>query len=146
MFELSTEIEVSAPQQTAFTVLWDVVRYPEFLSDVVDVSVEPGESASEIVALYVVRAPRRLEYALRMQADPPSRITWTLVTSDLQSQNRGSWVFSESAEGALLTLEIQMEFRVPVPDVIMKKLVEFNLPVMMRQVRARIEQVNRALS
>lgn len=145
MFELSTAIEVSAPQELAFAVLWDVVRYPEFLSDVIDVSVEPDNPTTEMVAHYVVRSPRRLEYALRMLAEAPNRITWTLETSDFQRQNRGSWLFSATPDGALLTLEIQMEFRTPVPDVIMKKLVEFNLPVLMRQVRARIEQTNRAL-
>ena len=146
MFELTTAIEVNAPQELAFAVLWDVSRYPEFLSDVVDVSVEPGETAAEQIVHYVVRAPRRLEYTLNMRAVAPERIDWSLVESDLQRDNRGSWVFSHVPDGALLTLEIQMEFRMPVPDVIMKKLVEFNLPVMMRQVRARIEQTNRASS
>lgn len=146
MFELRTSIDVNAPRELAFAVLWDAQRYPEFLSDVVDVMVEPGADANEQIAHYVVRAPRRLEYALQMRAESPTRITWTLVTSEFQRQNCGSWEFLETPEGALLNLEIQMEFRVAVPDVIMKKLVEFNLPVMMRQVRARIEQTQRALS
>ncbi len=146
MFELSTSIEVNAPRELAFAVLWDVQRYPEFLSDVVDATVEPGETANEIVAHYVVRAPRRLEYALRMLAFAPDRITWTLVSSDLQRQNMGSWEFLETPEGAVLALEIKMEFQVAVPEVIMKKLVEFNLPVMMRQVRARIEQTSPGFS
>ena len=146
MFELTTAIEVNAPQELAFAVLWDVVRYPEFLTDVVDVMVEPGDSPSEQIVHYVVRAPRKLEYSLRMSAVAPERIDWTLLQSDLQRKNRGSWVFSTAPEGALLTMEIAMEFKMPVPDVIMKKLVEFNLPVMMRQVRARIEQTNRSSS
>jgi ribosome-associated toxin RatA of RatAB toxin-antitoxin module len=146
MFELTTAILVNAPQELAFAVLWDVTRYPEFLSDVVDVIAEPGDSPGEQIVHYVVRAPRKLEYSLLMRAVAPERIDWTLLESDLQRQNRGSWVFSLAPDGALLTLEIQMEFKLPVPDVIMKKLVEFNLPVMMRQVRARIEQTNRGSS
>ena len=146
MFELTTAIEVNAPQALAFEVLWDTQRYPEFLSDVVDVTLEPGDTPLVQIVHYVVRAPRRLEYALRMEAQAPTRIVWTLVSSDLQRHNRGSWTFSETADGALLTLEIQMEFRVAVPEVILKKLVEFNLPVLMRQVRARIEQTRRTLS
>ncbi len=146
MFELTTAIEVNAKRSLAFEVLWDAQRYPEFLTDVLDVVVEPGETADVQIVHYTVRAPRRLEYSLRMEAEAPSRIVWSLVNSDLQRHNCGSWVFSEVPDGSLLTLEIQMEFRLPVPEVIMKKLVEFNLPVMMRQVRARIEQTNRALS
>ena len=143
MFELRTAIDAKAPVELAFAVLWDVERYPEFLSDVVDVTAEPGDDASERIVHYLVRAPRQLRYTLRMRATAPTRIDWVLVGSDLQSHNIGSWEFSATADGVLLTLNIEMEFRMPVPDVIMKKLVEFNLPVMMRQVRARIEQEHR---
>ena len=143
IFELTTAIEVNAPHELAFAVLWDVERYPEFLSDVVDVVTEPGGSATEQTVHYVVRSPRKLAYSLRMQAQAPDRIDWTLVDSDFQRQNRGSWMFTQAPDGALLTLDIQMEFKMPVPDVIMKKLVEFNLPILMRQVRARIELSHR---
>ena len=140
MFTVNTSIEVNAPVDTAFAVLWDVERYPEFLTDVVDVYIEDEPSTDERVVFYAIRAPRMLSYKLRMRHDGPTQIAWTLVDGDLQQTNIGAWSIVEQPDGTLLTVDMKMDFRVPVSDVILKKLVEFNLPVMLRQIRARIEQ------
>ena len=146
MFHVATTIEVQAPVELAFDVLWDVARYPEFLSDVEDVAIEDGLDATEIIAHYVVRAPRRLSYSLRMRSTAPERIEWTLMDGELQSANHGSWTVAATPDGALLTVDMHLQFRVAVPEVIFKKLVEFNLPIMMRQIRARIEQTQRGVA
>lgn len=143
MFDLTTSIAVNAPVDHAFAVLWDVERYPEFLTDVVDVVEDPQPKPNERIVHYTVRAPRLLHYSLHMIATPPHGIAWTLLASDLQRENHGGWQVMATPEGSLLTVRLQMEFRLPVPEVILKKLVEFNLPVMMRQMRARIEHAYR---
>lgn len=140
MFDVSTSIEVNAPVAVAFAVLWDVERYPEFLTDVVDVYIQDEPSPEERVVYYAIRAPRMLNYSLNMRATGNTAIGWNLVDSDLQQANRGSWEIQAQGDVTLLTVHVQMDFRVPVSDVILKKLVEFNLPVMLRQIRARVEQ------
>jgi ribosome-associated toxin RatA of RatAB toxin-antitoxin module len=145
VLDAGSDIEVHAPADAVFAVIWDVKRYPEFLTDVVETSVreigEPGVQDAD----FEVQLVRIRRYTLRMVADPPRGVQWTLLEGESLRENVGSWQVLPHTDGhtCLVSYRIRVDFNLPVPDVIVRKIVEHNLPMMLRQFKARIEQLHR---
>lgn len=145
VLDARSDIEVQAPADAIFAVLWDVRRYPEFLTDVVETAVHSTGRPGEQEAAFDVQLVRIRHYTLRMVADPPRGLTWTLVHGESLRCNEGSWEIEPLDDGRTcrLVYSIRVDFALPVPDVIVRKIIERNLPMMLRQFKARIEQLHR---
>lgn len=145
MLDAVSEIDVNAPADFVFRVLWDVARYPEFLTDVVETVVCPDADGHVQVANFEVQLVRIRRYSLRMVAESAVRIHWTLVTGDSLSQNEGGWDVTPHQDGRSCTIvyRLGIAFTVPVPDVIVRKMIAHNLPMMLRQFKVRAEQLHR---
>ncbi len=140
MIETRAEIEVSAAVATAWATIWDVARYPEFLSDVIAVNVAPTQSAHELDALFEMRIFRTRSFRLRLNGEPPHRVSWTLVDGQHLRANQGEWLLQPVAgDRVQMAYRLQLDTAVPVPDAIARRLIEFNLPTALRQFKARIE-------
>lgn len=156
MLEASSEIEVFAPAEVVYAVLWDVARYPDFLSDVADASVEPtnapdgkpGDDARTLEAVLDVVLVRPRRCRVKLLGRPPYRIDWTLLEGELQAVNDGSWLLESHPSGrsCLVRYEVRLQLTVAVPEAIVKKLVAFNLPTLLRQIKARAEHRHRQVA
>lgn len=139
-----TEIDIDAPAEVVFGVLWDVARYPEFVSDVVDAIVEPGADPHTLRATMEVQLLRVRRYTVDMVAEPPWAIRWTLERGDSLVRNDGAWLLSPNDDGGVhVRYELGIEFALAVPDAVVRKMVDFHLPVMLKQFKARAEQIRR---
>ena len=145
--DTQTQIAIDASVDTVFRVVWDVECYPDFVSDVVHTEVTPGTSPQEQTAEFHVKMLRVRHYLLHMVAAPPGQIRWTLARGDSLRRNDGHWRITPDAtgQGCVVQYQVGLDFAMAVPDAIVRKMVEFQLPVMLRQFKARAEQVHRAL-
>lgn len=143
MIETRAEIEVTAALAAAWAVVWDVARYPEFLSDVIAVNVTPGPTPLEVEAGFEMRVFRTRSFRLRLHGEPPDRLRWTLMDGQHLRANEGEWVLKTTAPGRVqMAYLLALDTSVPVPDAIARRLIEFNLPTALRQFKARIETRN----
>ncbi|MFZ4577837.1 MAG: SRPBCC family protein [Myxococcota bacterium] len=141
MFQCRCEIDVAAPPEVVFGVLWDAEHYPDFMTDVIDVEVHADSEPWTQELTQFVTFIRTRHYRVRMHATPHSRIAWKLVEGENLAVNDGAWDLSplDSGTRCHLTYQLQLDVTVPIPDVILRRLAEFNLPTMLRQVQARAE-------
>jgi ribosome-associated toxin RatA of RatAB toxin-antitoxin module len=149
MLDAACDMEVFAPPEVVFAVLWDVARYPEFMTDIVETEVAEPETDSEDgagsgptqVVTLETQFVRTRRYTVRMEARPPLRVTWQLQAGDGLSHNEGSWELVPHHDGrsCLLIYRLRVGFSVPVPAAVARRMIDFNLPTLLRQVKARAE-------
>ncbi len=149
MADTRCTIEVHAQPAVVWAVLWDVERYPEFLSDTVDTVVRgatsaDGEQRQEVD--FRVQLIRPLRYTAELLGRPPTRIEWHATESaDYLREHRGSWAVEPTPDGrsCALTYELAVSFELPIPDAVIRRFADLNLPTMLRQVKARAELLAR---
>lgn len=141
MVEATSDIDIDAPADVVFAVLWDAARYPDFMTDMVDASVQPGGSETEQIVVNRVQFIRSRTYSIRMRAESPLHISWALIEGENMNINEGFWRIDPVTEGTgcHLTYLLRIDLAIKLPQAIASRLASFNMPTMMRQVKARAE-------
>src|SRR5918996_6406442 len=131
-------IVIDAPVEKVFQVVTDYDRYAEFLPEVKRVSSK--RSGNQVEVHYEVDVIKRIQYTLRMQEEPPHRVTWSFVKGEMMKDNHGSWALEPGGEGKTkATYTIDMALGPLVPKAIVKALVEGSLPKMLDAFKRRAE-------
>lgn len=146
MPETTQHIEVFAPAGILYATLWDAARYPEFLTDVIDASLVASSRPTMQHARLLQRLIRETHIDLAMQGDPPALVTWHLRGDhDWLERYDANWLIEPSTDGRSVRLDLRLDvrFRTAVPDAVVRRLLDFSVPTMLRQVRARAELVAR---
>lgn len=146
MPETTNQIEIHAPPGVVFATIWDAGRYPEFLTDVIDVASSSGPTPRHQRAKLQLRVVREVEIELALEGEPNSLVTWRL-------QSGGGWLdrydaaftlsASESGRDVTLGLHLDVAFAAAVPDAVVRRLFDFSVPTMLRQIKARAEMTAR---
>jgi len=117
--------------------LFDVITryedYPKFVDGVNSIQVErkgPGHAR----VTYQVSMMKDFFYLLDHREDRENRvIEWTLVESDLFKKNTGRWELRSIGPNETEALyQLEVEFNIPVPGLILNRLVKGNLPSMFK--------------
>jgi coenzyme Q-binding protein COQ10 len=133
-------ILIDAPVEKVFRIVTDYDRYAEFLPEVKRVATSE-RSGNEVKVHYEVDVIKRIKYTLKMQEEPPHRVTWTFVAGEVMKDNHGSWVLERAGETKTkATYAIEMALGPLVPKVIVKALVEGSLPKMLDAFKRRAEE------
>ena len=132
-------IVIDAPVEKVFQIVTDYDRYAEFLPEVKRVSTSE-RSGNRVQVHYEVDVIKRIQYTLRMQEEPPHRVTWSFVKGEVMKDNHGSWLLEPAGEGKTkATYTIEMALGPLVPKTIVKALVEGSLPKMLEAFKRRAE-------
>lgn len=147
MIQAKAQIEIFAPAEVVFAVLWDVESYPDFLTDIVDAQINAVPEPFVQDCTFRVTFIRSRTYALRMQGQPGRRLAWTLLTGENMLTNQGQWQLRPAADerSCHVNYELDLDLAVVLAEAVLKKMIDFNLPTMMRQVKARSEYRYRQL-
>ena len=149
MAETTCDIIIHAPPEIVYTVLWDASRYPEFISDVIEADVSPNATSTAQTIHFHLQLIRTLSYSVQMQGTPVHRIDWTLAgTSEFLQEHSGSWKVEPSADRRTCRLEyfLNIHFSIAIPDAVIRRLIDFNMPTMLRQIKARAEAMTRDMA
>lgn len=116
-----------------FEVITRYEDYPQFVDGVNSIHVErkgPGHAR----VTYHVSMMKDFSYLLDLREDKnKGRIEWTLVESDLFKKNSGRWEIKSAGPGKTEAFyQLEVEFNIPVPGLILNRLVKGNLPSMMK--------------
>jgi len=147
MIQCSAQIEIFAPAEVVFAVLWDVERYPDFLTDIVDTQVNASPEPWVQDCTFRVTFIRSRTYCLQMRGQPGRRLAWALLSGENMLTNEGQWQIRPAADArsCQVNYELHLDLAVFLAEAVQKKLIDFNLPTMMRQVKARSEYRYRQL-
>lgn len=140
MLKTALEIDVAAAAHTAWAVLWEVERYPDFLTDVLDVRVESTGHRGEQLATFDVRVFKARRFRIHLWGESPRFVAWKLVDGDHLRLADGRWDVHPQGPGRVrLAYSLDLDLSIPVPSAIAKQAAHFTLPSLLRQMRARIE-------
>jgi len=116
-----------------FKAITNYTRYPEFVDGCSGAKIEKQEGPKTTVQ-YMVSMIKEISYTLEHTDDPTSKKTsWNLLKSDFLKKNTGSWQLKAVGPGKTeVKYQIEVEFKIPVPGMILNRLVKSSLPSMLK--------------
>ena len=145
MTERATEtIVVAADPDTVFSVAVDLEDYPEWVADLKSVVVsERDADGRPVVATFRAAAfGRSSTYSLRYDyAGAPALLSWVQEDGDLTSKLDGSYRFEASDGGTLVTYQLEVELRVPIPGFVKQRAAQRIQGTALRELKARAESL-----
>jgi ribosome-associated toxin RatA of RatAB toxin-antitoxin module len=143
--ERATEtIIVAADPGTLFAVAVDVEDYPEWVAELKSVAVtERDDEGRPVVATFRGAAfGRSSTYTLRYDySQAPSLLSWVMVEGDLTSKLDGSYRFETADDGTLVTYQLEVDLRVPIPGFVKQRAARLIQGIALRELKARAESL-----
>ena len=114
--------------------------YPQFVAGCSGVKVE-RKASGKARATYNVNMMKEISYTLDHVEDAAAgRVEWSLVSSDFMKKNSGYWELKSVGPGKTdVRYVVEVEFKFPVPGLILNKLVKGSLPAMVKSFQKRAE-------
>jgi ribosome-associated toxin RatA of RatAB toxin-antitoxin module len=138
-------ISVAADPGTVFAVAVDLEDYPEWVGDLKSVVVtERDKSGRPLVATFRAAAfGRSSTYTLRYDyQEAPTVLSWVMVEGDLTSRLDGSYRFEPADGGTLVTYQLEVELRVPIPGFVKQRAAQRIQGTALRELKARAESLS----
>ena len=139
-------IVISAPPRACFDVAVDVERYPEWVGDIKQVTVEErdAEGRGVLVRFRTAAFGRSTSYELRYDySEAPKVLSWIEVEGDLTSKLDGAYVFAEmpvgDETGTEVTYHLEAELKFPIPGFVKRRAEGRIMHSALRQLKARVE-------
>jgi len=125
-------ITFDAPIEQVFETLLDYEKYPDFVDGVDEINVlEFNENEARVE--YTLNVIKKLNYILQLKHEKPHRLSWQLESGDIFKVNSGSWELKDCGDGKTeVKYHLEIDVKMFVPKMISKKLVEGNLPRMLK--------------
>ena len=108
--------------------------YPQFVDGCKRVEVKRDGDSKATVTYFVSMMMKEISYQLSHEGDRAAgKLSWNLLTSDFLKSNQGTWEIKDAGPGkCTVKYSIEIEFKVPVPSMILNKLVKGSLPSMIK--------------
>lgn len=116
-----------------FDTIIDYTKYPKFVDGCTKVEVLSSKDGKSRVK-YSVSLIKDVSYVLdHIEDRKKGTIDWKLVEGDLIKANQGQWTLKKIDDNKTdVTYKIDIEFKIPVPSLILGRLVKGNLPSMIK--------------
>lgn len=146
MATVESRIVINAPVERVYQIARDIERFPEFMDDVVEVTIleqTPERQVSRWVGL-IEEFKRTLEWTEEDFWNEEERsCEFRMLEGDFSAYG-GTWRFAEDEEGTLATLVVEYEYNVPLIGALIKKLlhkkVQANCDNMLAAIKAEAEK------
>lgn len=131
---------ISASIEKVFEVLADFEKYPEFLPEILEatvLTVTPHKITASLVMNIIKKIECVFEFDLKKN---PAELSWTMTKGSLIKQNNGFWRLKKlSPKKTEVTYTVEMDLGPFVPQSIVTRLIEKNLPATLKNFKKRIE-------
>ncbi|HYH25079.1 MAG TPA: SRPBCC family protein [Blastococcus sp.] len=142
MADQSTQsIVVEAPAAEVMAVIADFPSYPQWVAAAKVVEVlETGEDGRARRVHFVLDAGAvKDDYVLEYTWDDDRRVSWTLVTGQMQKRQEGSYTLSENARRTEVTYSITIDLSIPMLGMIKRKAEKVILDTALKELKKRVE-------
>lgn len=128
--------------QQIYDVISDFNNYSEFLPEVKKAKVIDDKGHKKTVEMSVSMI-KDFTYCIIASLDEPKGLSWVFYDGDVFKSNSGSWVLKPISDNKTeVTYEVSADFKIFVPSMIAKKMIEVSLPKMLEAYKARIKALN----
>jgi ribosome-associated toxin RatA of RatAB toxin-antitoxin module len=135
------ELTINVSREDFFRVIADVERYPDFLPDVVNVTVLE-RTDDTITARFELEMMMRIEYVIKLHLEAPTSLRWSLVEGRLFQKNDGAWKLEEGSDSSThATYTLDVELTRAIPSGVAGRLLGSSLPQTVQRFRERAEQL-----
>ena len=127
------EKDIKVDIKKLFQVIIRYEDYPKFVDGCTEVRVESRKPPKTRV-FYKVSKMKEIEYTLEHEElESEGVIRWTLVSSNAFKKNSGRWTLKDLGGGKVhVDYEVDIDFSIPVPGFVLKKLIAGSLPDMVQ--------------
>ncbi len=144
MAEQATErMVVSATPARCFEVSSDIEAYPQWASDIKEVTIESrdDDGRPELVTFRAAAFGRSTSYTLAYDySEAPGVLSWVQTRGDITSKLDGRYVFVDNGEGRTeVTYHLEVEMKVPLPGFIKMRAQSRIMSIALRELKARVE-------
>lgn len=124
---------VDVDQGKLFATILDYENYPKFVDGCKSIKVD-RKGAGRTLVTYNVSMIKDITYTLELTENAAAgRVDWKLIESDTIKKNSGTWLLKSAGPGKTdVTYSIEIDFKIPVPGLILNKLVKGSLPAMVK--------------
>jgi ribosome-associated toxin RatA of RatAB toxin-antitoxin module len=142
--EQATErMVVSATPERCFEVSADIVAYPQWASDIKEVTVEERDDQGRprLVTFRAAAFGRSTNYTLAYDfSEAPQVLAWVQTRGDITSKLDGRYVFAPNGDGGTeVTYHLEVEMKVPLPGFIKMRAQSRIMSIALRELKARVE-------
>ncbi|HEX2073302.1 MAG TPA: SRPBCC family protein [Geodermatophilus sp.] len=142
MAEQSTQsIVVDAPAADVMAVIADFPSYPEWVAAAKQVEVlDTGEDGRARRVHFVLDAGAvKDDYVLEYTWDDDRRVSWTLVTGQMQKRQEGSYTLVDTGGRTEVTYAITIDLSIPMLGMIKRKAEKVILDTALKELKKRVE-------
>ncbi len=142
MADQSTQsIVVDAPAADVMAVIADFPSYPEWVAAAKQVEVlETGEDGRARRVHFVLDAGAvKDDYVLEYTWDDDRKVSWTLVTGQMQKRQEGSYTLVETGGRTEVTYAITIDLSIPMLGMIKRKAEKVILDTALKELKKRVE-------
>ena len=140
MSQVSHSIVIERSPAQIFSVLSDILHYPEFFPQVKKVEVLSSQ-AGKLDVSFVIDLMQPIACVLQFSLEAPNCLSWTLVESELLKSNSGSWKLEELEPNICeVTYATEVELAIWIPDAILETLIKLHVPEMMKALQREVEK------
>lgn len=124
---------VHADREKLYQAISRYEDYPQFVDGCQSARVE-RKGTGQARVTYHVSLIKDVNYTLDHSEDPQAgTVKWSLVESDTFKINNGSWTLTSAGPGKTdVKYELEVEFKIYVPGLILNKLIKGPLPSMVK--------------
>lgn len=144
MAVVTRDVLVEVPVQEFYDLVRDYDHYPEFVPTVKKCKARRGPKGVE-VDYELDLGIKSIAYTLKLQEEPPGRVSWTLLESDWMKVSNGSWDLRDEGGKTRATYSVEIQIQKPpfipqsIVDRISDELTKVQLPRMLEAFKRRAE-------
>jgi uncharacterized membrane protein len=139
------QIRIHAPVERCFATLIDFQSYPEWAGDLKEVHVvdTDGEGRGVVVEYRAAAMGRSTTYQLKYDYEgAPNRLSWELVSGDLQRELDGAYVLEpapDDDESTEVAYELAVDLIIPIPGFVKRRAEGRIIKTALSELKARVE-------
>lgn len=132
MANASKTVTMNVSIDKIWSVITDYENYPKFVDMVHKVKpIEQGDGRSKM-EYAIEMMGKDISYTIEHVETKPTQMKWTCVESNVLKANDGSWQLKDLGNGKTeVTYTVDIEFKIPVPSLILGGVVRSTLPKML---------------
>ncbi|MET0764446.1 MAG: SRPBCC family protein [Blastococcus sp.] len=142
MADQSTQsIVIDAPPADVMAVIADFPAYPQWVAAAKEVEVleTGGDGRARQVHFVLDAGAVKDDYVLDYTWDGDRKVSWTLVTGQMQKRQEGSYTLEESDGGTEVTYRITIDLSIPMLGLIKRKAEKVILDTALKELKKRVE-------
>ena len=132
---------ISAPPEKCFAVASDFEKYPQWASDIKEVTVleRDAQGRAQKVEYRASALGRSTHYTLTYDySEAPKRLSWSLVEGDIMRAIKGAYTFEAVPEGTRATYDMAIDLVIPLPGFV-KRRAEVRILNTLKELKTRSE-------